>query len=50
MYKQSKDFNSAILGDNRKFYTNLIFGNTGLVDSIKNIKKYSHRCTGYNKR
>lgn len=46
MYKQSKDFNSAILGDNRKFYTNLIFGNTGLVDSIKNVKKYSQLVPG----
>ena len=46
MYKQSEDFNSAILGDNRRFYTNLIFGNTGLVDSIKNIKKYSQLVPG----
>lgn len=46
MYKQSEDFNSAILGDNRKFYTNLIFGNTGLIDSVKNIKQYSQLVSG----
>lgn len=46
MYKQSEDFNTAILGDNRKFYTKLVFGDNELVDVVKNVKKYSQITSG----
>lgn len=46
MYKQSEDFNTAILGDNRIFYTKLVFGENELIGAVKNVKKYSQVTSG----